>query len=297
MGLTDGERRLELNGVQHWVRVAGAAHNTMPLVIVHGGPGGMVYTFEQTLGVRLEAFCTVVYYEQRGSGRSAAALDPSSYTVNMLVSDLEALRLALHVEQINLLGFSFGAELALEYAAAHPASVHRVIAATPGSIFGSRLEAVQLDGFEVVATGQVLERIRAIRAQPIPQSEQLRRVWDVVDTPTVDRFLFHNAAAAKRTRANWGEFAERHTVSHAMAEHFVWFDRSPRRAFEMLPRVQATTLVTCGLFDRNSGVDLNRDVAALLPDSGFVLFERSAHFPDIEETDRFEAVARAFLEA
>jgi proline iminopeptidase len=41
MSLTDNEFMLELNGVRHWVRVA-AVHDTMPLVVVHGGPGSMV---------------------------------------------------------------------------------------------------------------------------------------------------------------------------------------------------------------------------------------------------------------
>jgi proline iminopeptidase len=86
-----------------------------------------------------------VYYEQRGSGRSEAALDKDSYTVAQLIADLEALRLALNLGRINLFGFSFGAELALEYAAAHPNAVHHVIATAPGSIFGSRVEAVQLN--------------------------------------------------------------------------------------------------------------------------------------------------------
>ena len=294
--LEDGERSLVLNGVRHWVRVAGSRHGTVPLVIVHGGPGGMVYTFECTMGPRLEASCTVVYYEQRGSGRSDPAADAASYTVPQLVADLEALRVALGAARVDLLGFSFGAELALEFAAAHPGSVRRVVASTPGSVFGSRSEAVQLDGFETVARGAVLERVRLIRAQELALGEQLRQVWEAVDRETTDRFLFQSEHAARLTRANWRDFAERFAASHAMAEHFEWFDRSPRRAFEVLPQVQAPTLVTCGLFDRNSGVDLNRNAAALIPGAGFVLFERSAHFPDIEEPDRYEAEVRAFLE-
>ena len=63
MSLTDSEFVLEVNGVRHWVRMAGVIHNTIPLVLVHGGPGGMVYTLEHTIGPKLESFCTVVYYE------------------------------------------------------------------------------------------------------------------------------------------------------------------------------------------------------------------------------------------
>jgi proline iminopeptidase len=296
MKLMDREFMLELNGVWHWVRVAGAIHDTTPLVVVHGGPGGMVYTLEHTIGPRLESLCTVVYYEQRGSGRSEAALDKESYTVVQLIADIEALRLALNLGRINLFGFSFGAELALEYAAAHPKAVNRVIASSPGSIFGSRVEAVQLNNFENLARGEVLGQVWSIRDLLISTGNQLDRVWQIVDAPTANRLLFQDADIAIRTRANWIEFDQGFTVSTDMGEHFEWLNRSPRHALEVLPRVQAPTLVTCGLFDRNSGVDINRDVAALIPNSSFVLFEHSAHFPEIEEPERFEAVIKTFLE-
>lgn len=70
--LQDGVHDLNIDGIQHWCKVAGTAHNTIPFVIVHGGPGGNHYVFERTLGVRLEEYITVVYYEQRGCGRSDA---------------------------------------------------------------------------------------------------------------------------------------------------------------------------------------------------------------------------------
>ena len=59
---------------------------------------------------------TVVYYEQRGCGRSEAPQDDGEYSINTLVEDLEELRKQLHVEKINLLGYSFGGQLCLEYA-------------------------------------------------------------------------------------------------------------------------------------------------------------------------------------
>ncbi len=40
--LEDGVHYLKIDGIQHWCKVAGAAHNTVPLVIVHGGPGGII---------------------------------------------------------------------------------------------------------------------------------------------------------------------------------------------------------------------------------------------------------------
>ena len=60
--------------------------------------GGNHYVFERTLGLRLEENMTVVYYEQRGCGRSEAPQDDGEYSINTLVEDLEELRKQLHVE-------------------------------------------------------------------------------------------------------------------------------------------------------------------------------------------------------
>ena len=295
--MNNGEQHLELNGVRHWMRVAGTALRTTPLVIVHGGPGGSVYTFEQTAGQHLEQSQTVIYYEQRGCGRSSDASDSSSYTVPQLVDDLEELRQALKLDEIGLLGFSFGAELALEYAATYPQSVRRIVAHAPASIFGSRIAAVQLQGFAVVAAPDLRVEIeRIVQASPSLESA-LEQVWSAMDTGTVDRFLFRDISAAQRNRATWLEFDQRFQSSNAMARAFHWLPRDPNHALEVLPKVQAQTLVLTGRFDRNGGAQLNREVAELLPNSSFIVFERSAHFPDIEETTLYCKTVSDFLNA
>lgn len=291
----NGEHHFQLNGIRHWVRIAGTGHQTTPLVIVHGGPGGSVYTFEQTIGKLLEQSCTIVYYEQRGCGRSSDAIDPDSYTLPWLIDDLEQLRQALDVEQMDVLGFSFGAELSLEYAAKYPQHVRRIVAQAPASIFGSRIVTVQLNGFLLVADATVRAEFQKMMALHSDPHEALTQIWAAADEATVDRFLFQNAAFAKRNRYSWIEFGERFSSSGAMAQAFHWLPRDPNRALEVLPKVSAPTLVLTGLFDRNGGVDLNRDVASLLPNSSFQVFSQSAHFPDIEETQAYCDVVMNFL--
>ncbi len=295
--MQDGQQHLELNGVKHWVRVAGAALHTTPLVIVHGGPGGSVYTFEQTTGAQLEQSQTIIYYEQRGCGRSSDARDLGSYTVPQLVDDLEQLRLALGLTAIDLLGFSFGAELALEYAAAYPQSVRRIVAHAPASIFGSRIVEVQLQGFATVASADLREEIeRIVQASHSPESA-LEQVWSVVDIATVDRLLFQDFSAAQRNRDTWLEFDTQFQPTSAMARNFQWLPRDPNHALEVLPKIQAQTLVLTGRFDRNGGASLNREVADLLPNSNFIVFKGSAHFPDIEETALYCKIVSDFLNA
>jgi proline iminopeptidase len=59
--------------------------------------------------------------------------------------------------------------------------------------------------------------------------------------------------------------------------------------------IRVPTLILVGLHDRNVGVDSNRDVASVIPDAKLVLFDHSAHFPDIDETGKYAATVRDFL--
>src|SRR5690606_19068394 len=95
--LTDGESFYTINGIKHWVKIKGSANETIPIIIVHGGPGGNNYSFERTIGPKLEEFATIVYYEQRGCGRSDAPKDPNDYSIPTLINDLNVLRDSLGI--------------------------------------------------------------------------------------------------------------------------------------------------------------------------------------------------------
>lgn len=112
--------------VSQWFRVAGEPSDT-PIIFLHGGPGQGSQTFQASVGPVIEQFATVVYYDQRGSGRSQRPSDPDLYSLPILVSDIDVLRDHLGAERVILLGHSFGSILALEYAAAHPERVAGLI--------------------------------------------------------------------------------------------------------------------------------------------------------------------------
>src|SRR4051794_2786569 len=129
--------------------------DTGPTVVyLSGGPGGgWIDELESVLwnvsGLTLSS--RVIAFDQRGTGRSgllrcprlerdtrlrstsaaadcARRLGPARahYTTADSVEDLEAVRRALGVERISLFGISYGTELALEYARAHPEHVARL---------------------------------------------------------------------------------------------------------------------------------------------------------------------------
>jgi proline iminopeptidase len=123
--VSDGVHVTTAGGVAHWVRVAGSGNGGVPLVLLHGGPGGSSYPIEQSVGDDPAKTSTLVFYDQRGCGRSDQPSAPDTYSITRLVADLEELRSALGFERMIPWGVSYGCRLAAEYAVAHPDRVDR----------------------------------------------------------------------------------------------------------------------------------------------------------------------------
>jgi len=122
-----GAHEIVLNGARHHYRVGGAAAaGTPPVVFLHGGPGQGSAHFDALAGPFMERELRMIYFDQRGSGGSQRPAS-GDYALSTLIEDIEALRRALGVPKLALIGHSFGAVLALEYAAKYPDSVSHLI--------------------------------------------------------------------------------------------------------------------------------------------------------------------------
>src|SRR5580700_2132600 len=101
-----------------------------PLLIVHGGPGASHDYFLPYL-LPLARHHRLIFIDERGSGKSEKLVDPSGYTVEAMVEDVEAVRVALNLGKIDLLGHSYGGVLAQAYALKYQANLsHLVLAST-----------------------------------------------------------------------------------------------------------------------------------------------------------------------
>ena len=112
------------DGVRIWYNEGPA--NGSPVIVVHGGPGMDHLTLEADLAP-LAQHHRVIYYDQRGGGRSTLPSDPSLLTIDHHVQDLEALRKHLRLEKVTLLAHSFGPAIAALYAIRYPDRVERMI--------------------------------------------------------------------------------------------------------------------------------------------------------------------------
>ena len=108
------------DNVRLYVRVAGQGR---PCVFVHGGPGSTSYYFEAMASAPLiEEKMKMIYFDQRGSGRSDSAHN-GDYSLKRMEKDIEELKTALGFKQWVVMGHSFGGILITNYAHDYPKSV------------------------------------------------------------------------------------------------------------------------------------------------------------------------------
>jgi proline iminopeptidase len=100
-----------------------------PLLILHGGPGASHDYFLPYL-TPLARRHRLIFIDERGSGRSQKLDDPSGYTVENMVEDTEAVRQALGLGQVALLGHSYGGVLAQAYALKYQRNLSSLILAS-----------------------------------------------------------------------------------------------------------------------------------------------------------------------
>ncbi|HKF43556.1 MAG TPA: proline iminopeptidase-family hydrolase [Thermoanaerobaculia bacterium] len=114
---------VDANGVLIYYKSVGTGS---PLLVVHGGPGASHDYFLPYL-MPLARTHRVVFIDERGSGRSQKLEDAKLYTVENMVEDVEAVRRALNLGKVTLLGHSYGGVLAQAYAFKYPASLSKLL--------------------------------------------------------------------------------------------------------------------------------------------------------------------------
>jgi proline-specific peptidase len=126
----DRELMVPVRGGNIWVRVNGPLTGTKaPVLMAHGGPGGNHVGFLPGLTLANER--GVIMYDQLDCGRSDHPQDRANWTVERFVSEVDAIRAALDLKQLHLLGHSWGGTIALEYAGRKPAGLRSAILQGP----------------------------------------------------------------------------------------------------------------------------------------------------------------------
>src|SRR5262245_20385039 len=122
-----GGKTFETDGLTiYYEEIGGGAG--LPLVVANGSPGfDHTYLHCSDAWDRLATKRKVVFYDQRGNGRSSELKPGDSCLLADQIADLDALRAQLGLEKMELLGHSWGGYLVMAYAARHPERIENLM--------------------------------------------------------------------------------------------------------------------------------------------------------------------------
>lgn len=97
-----------------------------PLIVIHGGPG-LTQDYLLPQMYKLSESNLVIFYDQRGCGKSTGDINEDTITIESFVNDIEVIRQTFNLDKISILGHSWGGFLAMQYAIAHQEHIDKLI--------------------------------------------------------------------------------------------------------------------------------------------------------------------------
>jgi proline iminopeptidase len=271
----------ETGGASIWYEVRGQGPG-VPLVVANGGPGfDHSYLHCSDCWDRLARGRKVVFYDQRGNGRSGELKEGQSCTLADQIADLEALRARLGFEKIDLLGHSWGGYLVMAYAARHPERIAHLL------IVDSAAPKIQDTAFlfkYVYPETQAREDAIAFAVE-LGDGEAI-----AADLREYMSMLFYSKEARDAFQARASSFVYRQKVNKAVWSDLQRFDLNPE-----LPKFRFPTLVVTGRYDFNVAPSVAWSIQRAIPGSELLVFEKSGHLPFCEESEAFVSRVEAFL--
>ena len=285
----------ELGGT--WCRVVGGRDDRTPVLLLHGGPG---YNSEYLRPFEALAATgrRVVRYDQIGAGRSPVADEvfarPGVFSIDLFRRELAALREALGLREVHLVGQSWGCMLALEHVLAGAAGVRSlVLESGPASIEEWNRETLRLRGELPADVLAVLDAEQAAGRQDGEAFKAAYAVWErrhvlrMDDPPeweTAALELFEQDHRVYDVMTGGAEFP----TGRAPAEFDAW-DVRPR-----LGEVTVPTLLLSGRYDEATPAVM-RPLHAGIVGSEWHVLEESSHSCHSEEETRTMVLVADFL--
>jgi proline iminopeptidase len=287
------EGHVQVGAARLYCRVVGEGP---AIVVLHGGPDFDHTYLRPELDGLADAF-RLVYYDQRGRGRSAEGVEPGDVSIGSEVADLDGLRDALGYESVAVLGHSWGGLLAMEYATRHPHRVSHLILLNTAPASGEDALLMRQHFRRARPDGDV-ERMEEIA------SSAVYRAGDVETEAAYYRIHYRIALrrpeqvdeVVGRLRLH---FTEEGILTARAIEARLYDDTWNTEGYDLLPglrALEAPALVLHGEEDFVP-VELVARIADALPNAHLVVLPECGHFAYLESPDALHEHVTALFES
>lgn len=257
-----------------------------PLACLPGGPGRAADYLGDLGGLTRSR--RLILLDPRGVGSSDDPADPATFRVDRLVSDVEALRAHLGLDQMDLLAHSAGAVLATLYAASFPGRLSRLILITPG-----------LAALGVSLTEDQFAAVAGLRAAQ-PWYPAAHAAMEAIFAG--DRSMTAYRASRPFFYARWDDAAQAHATvgvadRHAAARegYFAGAELDVPATTAALARLTAPVLLYAGDLDPLVTPAMISEAARFFGNPAIMTQPGAGHFPWIDDPGLFTAAISSFL--
>jgi proline iminopeptidase len=284
------------DGTRLYYRVVGSAPDT--LIAIHGGPGVDLGSIAGDFAP-LAAKHTVIFYDQRGTGRSDLPADTTRLGARQQIDDLDAVRRHFGLARVTLVAHSYGPLLAATYALAHPTHVKRMVFFGPvpprRGDFWSRFARAMSGRMDSTARARLADANRRLgdpNADTAAIRQACRDYWAAALRPRLAKpdasigLLRSDLCASDPRGIRYGLLTTNRAV---MASYGEWDLRDGLR------RLAVPTLVVHGEEDAIP-MDLVREWVTTMPNARLLPVPGAAHFAYAERPEVVWPAVERFLE-
>ncbi len=263
----------------YWVY--GQPGTATPVFAVNGGPGlSHIYMVQNDVWLQIARHRQVVFYDQRGTGKSSLKQAGAAMSMEAQVADLDSVRAALHLDKIDLCGDSYGGFLVTAYTATHPEHVHKLIISD--GVVGWK-SMVHL--FSQVFPDKLQSQEAATKASTASNEEkaqqELRDHFDMI---------FYSREKLNYYMSHARDLGYSPATGQAVQTATEDLDLT-----SMLANFSVPALVITGRYDMNVAPLTAWQIYKHIPGASFEVFEESGHLPSYEEPDKYVRVVDEFL--
>jgi len=257
-----------------------------PLVCVPGGPMRASAYLGDFGG--LSARRALVLLDLRGTGDSEVPVDRASYRCDRQVDDIEALRVELGLDRLDLAGHSGGATLAVLYAARYPDRVDRLVLVCPGT----RPVGIEIED----ADRREVAELR--RGEPwfADAFAAFERIWSGESTPAdweaISPFMYGRWDADTRAAV---ETRPGQRNEEAAALYYAEGALDPPAVRSAIASLPARVLLLAGEYNAALPPKRAAEYAELFANAELVVQPGAGHSPWLDDPERFARTVSDFL--